>query len=61
MSDATDLKQRFATARLRTLKDQEIDKHLAAGKVSQALTLAALTGLPQLGKVVDLQARRARQ
>jgi hypothetical protein len=61
MSDATDLKQRFAMVRLHTSKSKQLDELVGLGKWRDAQALGEQIGLPVTRGVIDLQARRARQ
>lgn len=62
MSDATDLKQRFALVRLRTSKSAQLDELVKLGRWKDAQALGVEMGLPVAprGTIIDLQARRAR-
>ncbi len=60
MTDATDIKQRFALVRLRTVKNVQLDELLRLGKWKDAQSLGEQLGMPVTRGVIDLQARRAR-
>lgn len=60
MSDASDLKQRFALVRLRTTKSAQFEELIGLGKWRDAQQLGESMGLPVSRGVIDLQARRAR-
>lgn len=61
MSDAGDLKQRFATVRIRTSKDAELAALVKRCAWGAAHALGEQIGISiSRGVVVDLQARRVR-
>jgi hypothetical protein len=61
VSDATDLKQRFALVRLRTGKSAELDQLIKRCAWSKAQELGLAMGLPVSTRVViDIQSRRPR-
>lgn len=60
MSDATDLKQRFALVRIRTTRNLKLDELVRRGKWNEAQQLGESLGLPVTRGVIDLQARRSR-
>lgn len=61
MSDATDLKDRFALVRLRTTKSAQLDELVKLRKWKDAQTLGIELGLPvSRGVIIDLHSRLAR-
>lgn len=61
MSDATDLKDRFALIRLRTKKSVQLDELVKGQKWNAAQILGIELGLPvSRGVVIDLHTRRSR-
>lgn len=61
MSDATDLKDRFALVRLRTKKSVQLDELVKGQKWNAAQILGIELGLPvSRGVVIDLHTRRSR-